>query len=249
MARLAGKVAVITGGNSGIGLASAIEFAREGAQVIITGRRRSALDDALDQIGHNAIAVEGDVADLGHAEALAVDVERKFGRIDVYVANAGICILEPFGDITEANFDRQFDINTKGVFFGVQSALRLMPDGASIVLVGSIGSQKVLPGHVVYAASKAALRAFARYWTHDLRQRRIRVNVLSPGPVKTPMLEKLGIPTKYLQSPDDPVAALIPLGRWGEASELAKAALFLASDDSSFVSGIELCADGGMAQI
>jgi NAD(P)-dependent dehydrogenase (short-subunit alcohol dehydrogenase family) len=249
MGKLDNRVAVITGGSSGIGLAMAKLFAAEGAKVVITGRRQQAIDDALREIGPAAVGVRGDVGKLADLARLAAEVGRRFGSIDVYVANAGVLTLGPFEAVTEEQFDAMFDVNVKGVFFGVQTALPLLKDGASVILVGSITSTKVLEGHCVYAGSKAALRSFARGWTAELKGRKIRVNVLSPGPVKTPIIDKLGLTEGQVAGLDEVFADVIPLGRMGRPEELARAGLFLASDDSSFVTGIELCVDGGMAQV
>lgn len=247
MKRLEGKVAVITGGNSGIGLASACLFAREGAQVIITGRRRAVLDQALEHIGHGAIAIEGDVASLDHHAQVAAEVEQRFGALDIYMANAGVITLQPSAQVSPHDYDTQFNINTRGVFFGVQAITPLLRDGASVILTSSLAATKVLENHAVYAGSKAAIAAFARSWALELRARRIRVNVLSPGPVDTAIIGKLGVSAE--QRPDflKMLGDMIPAGRLGEADELARAALYLASADSAFVNGIELMVDGGMS--
>ena len=249
MGKLEDRVAVITGGNSGIGLAMAKLFAAEGAKVVITGRRQQAIDDALREIGPSAVGVQGDVGKLADLERLTAEAMRRCGAIDVYVANAGVNVIGPFDAVTERQFDEVFGVNVKGVFFGVQKALPLLKDVASVILVGSIASTKVLEGHVAYAGAKAALRSFARGWTAELKGRKIRVNVLSPGPVKTPIIDKLGLSREQVTGLDEVFADLIPLGRWGRPEELARAGLFLASDDSSFVAGIDLCVDGGMAQV
>jgi NAD(P)-dependent dehydrogenase (short-subunit alcohol dehydrogenase family) len=244
---LEGRTAVITGGSSGIGLAAAQAFAVEGARVIITGRGRQALGDAVAQIGGGAIAIAGDVADPAHHDLVADDVRRRFGALDIYVANAGINTITPSGEVSEAEYDAQFAVNARGVFFGVQKIAPLMRDGGAIVLVGSLASEKALEGHAVYAGSKAALGAFARSWALEFSPRRIRVNVLSPGPTDTAILGKLGIPPEARGSFEEAMASAIPLGRMGRAEELARAALFLASDASSFVTGVNLRVDGGMA--
>jgi len=247
MKRLEGKVAVVTGGNSGIGLAAARLFAAEGAQVILTGRRRDVLDEAVAQVGHGAVGMQGDVADLQHHAEVARQVRERHGRLDVYMANAGVITLRHSGGVTPEEFDAQFNVNTRGVFFGVQSILPVMRDGGSIILTSSLAATKVLEGHAVYAGSKAAIAAFARNWALELRDRRIRVNVLSPGPVDTSILAKLGIPEAerpaFLQTMQD----MIPAGRMGAPEELARAALFLAGSDGSFVNGVELHVDGGMS--
>ena len=247
MKRLEGKTAVITGGNSGIGLACACLFAREGAQVIITGRRKAILDQAIETIGHGAIAIEGDVTSLEHHDNVAAQVKARFGGLDVYMANAGVITLQPSAQVSPDDYDAQFNINTRGVFFGVQSITPVLHDGASVILTSSLAATKVLQNHAVYAGSKAAIAAFARSWALELRARRIRVNVLSPGPVDTAIIGKLGISDE--QRPDflKMLGDMIPAGRLGEADELARAALYLASADSAFVNGIELLVDGGMS--
>jgi NAD(P)-dependent dehydrogenase (short-subunit alcohol dehydrogenase family) len=249
MKKLVGKTAIITGGNSGIGLETAKLFVAEGARVIITGRRREVVDAAVAEIGPGAFGVTGDVANMDDLDQLTSEAEKRFGRLDIYFANAGINQLTPFGNVSEELFDRQFGINVKAVFFGVQKALPILNDGASVILTGSIASTRALAAHNVYAGTKAALRAFARNWALDLKDRGIRVNMLSPGPVKTPIVTKMGLSEAQSALLDEAVAKQIPMGRWGQPEELAKAALFLASDDSSFVTGIDLCVDGGMGQV
>ena len=247
MTQLSGKVALVTGGNSGIGLASAMAFASAGAQVVIVGRRQDAVDAAVETIGSHAVGFVGDVADLQMHDRLVAQIRQRFGALDVYMANAGTAILEPSSAVSLDNYDRQFSINTRGTFFGVTKALPVMNDGGSIILVSSIASAKVLDGHAVYAGSKAAVEAFARSWALELKDRKIRVNVISPGPVDTPILEKLGIGADTRADFDQAMAAAIPLGRMGMVNEVARAALFLASDESSFVTGANLKVDGGMA--
>lgn len=247
MQKLSGKVAVITGGNSGIGLAYAQAFAAEGAHVVIVGRRQDAVDTALASIGPDAMGFVGDVADLAMHDRLLAAVKARFGAIDIYVANAGTAILEPSSAVTADNYDAQFATNTRAVFFGVTKALAFMRDGGSIILTSSIAGSKVMDNHAVYAGSKAAIEAFARNWALELKDRRIRVNVLSPGPVDTPILAKLGITESARPEFDRSMAAAIPLGRLGQPNDLAQAALFLASDDSVFVTGVNLNVDGGMA--
>jgi NAD(P)-dependent dehydrogenase (short-subunit alcohol dehydrogenase family) len=246
MKRLQGKVALITGGNSGIGLAAAQLFAAEGAKLIVTGRRQDALDEAVRQIGHDAIGIQGDVADIEHHAHVAKTVQDRFGALDVYMANAGVITIAHSAGVTADEYDAQFNVNTRGVFFGVQSITPVMRDGGSIILTSSLAATKVLQGHAVYAGTKAAITAFARSWALELRERRIRVNVLSPGPVDTSILSKLGIPEADRPAFLQTMADLIPAGRLGEPDELARAALFLASADSTFVNGIELNVDGGM---
>ena len=243
MGKLQGKVAVITGGTTGIGFAAAKLFVEEGAFVFITGRRQKELDQAVKAIGSNVAGVQGDVANLADLDRLYKTVEAKGQRIDIVFANAGFGEFASLGSITEEHFDRLFNVNVKGALFTVQKALPLLKDGGSIILTGSVGSVKGTPGFWVYGATKAAIRNFVRAWTIELNDRRIRSNVLSPGPTETPLVG---------QQPADAIARIvstIPMGRMGEPDEIAKAALFLASDDSSFVTGIELFVDGGRAQV
>jgi len=242
--RLDGKIAVITGGNSGIGLATAKQFVDEGAYVFIYGRRQSELETALNQIGRNVTGVQGDVSILKDLDRLYDTVKQQKGRIDVLFANAGIGEFAPLGSITEDHFDRVFKVNVKGLLFTVQEALPLFQEGGgSIILNASTASSKGIGGYSVYSATKAAIRSFARSWTVDLKQRRIRVNAISPGPIDTPMFGNVSEELKTS------VAASLPMGRMGTPDEVAKAESFLASDDSSFVTGIELFVDGGLAQI
>jgi NAD(P)-dependent dehydrogenase (short-subunit alcohol dehydrogenase family) len=247
--KLAGKVAVITGGNSGIGLATAQRFAEEGAYVFITGRRQSELDAAVKQIGENVTGVQGDVSNLADLDRLYATVKHQKGRVDILFANAGGGEFAPLGQITEAHFDKTFNINVKGLVFTVQKALPLLPDGGSIILNASIASLKGMPAFSVYSATKAAVRSFARSWTVDLKDRKIRVNALSPGPIETPAMNGLVQTGEQLKEFKSGLIAAVPLGRLGDPDEIAKAAVFLASDDSSYVTGIELFVDGGMAQI
>ncbi|MFF1834768.1 glucose 1-dehydrogenase [Streptomyces sp. NPDC058231] len=242
MGKLQGKVAVITGGTTGIGLATAKLFAREGAHVFITGRRRKELDEAVEAIGGNVCGVQGDVAELTDLDHLYETVKEK-GRIDIVFANAGVGEFASLEDVTEEHFDKIFNINVKGALFTVQKALPLLNDGASIILTGSVASVKGTPAFSVYGASKAAIRNFVRGWTVELKDRHIRSNVLSPGPIETPLVAAQ--PQVAIAN----IVSTIPMGRMGDPDEVAKAALFLASDDSSFVTGIELFVDGGRAQI
>ena len=240
--KLERKVAVITGGTTGIGLATAKLFVKEGAYVFITGRRQKELDAAVQAIGRNVTGVQGDVARLADLDRLYEAVKTK-GRIDVVFANAGAAEFAPLGKITEEHFDKLFDTNVKGTLFTVQKALALMNDGGSIILNGSVASVKGTPAFGVYGATKAALRSLVRTWTSDLKDRHIRSNVVSPGPTDTPIVDG---------QPEDAIARIvstIPMGRMGAPDEVAKAALFLASDDSSFVTGIELFVDGGRGQV
>lgn len=247
MNSLQGKIAVVTGGNSGIGLAAAQIFAAEGATLVVTGRRQDALDEAVRAIGAGTIGVQGDVADPAHHAQVAQLVRDRFGAADIYMANAGINTIAPSQRVSEAEYDAQFAINTRGAFFGVQAIVPVFREGGSIILTGSLASEKVLDGHAVYAGTKAALGAFARSWAIEFKDRGIRVNMLSPGPVETAILDKMGIAPDDRAAFVEGVAAAIPLGRLGQPSELAQAALFLASDASSFVTGINLRVDGGMA--
>lgn len=240
------KVAVVTGGASGIGLASARLFAEEGANVIVTGRRAEAVRDAVAAIGPRAFGVVGDVADIAHHEAVARVVRERFGGLDIYLANAGINTITPSPKVSEAEYDAQFAVNTRGVFFGVQKIEPLLRDGGAIILTGSIASEKALDGHAAYAGSKAALSAFVGVWALELKARGVRVNLLSPGPTDTAILDKLGVPLDQREAFEAGMAKRIPLGRLARPEELARAALFLASDASSFVTGVNLKVDGGM---
>ncbi|WP_423205695.1 glucose 1-dehydrogenase [Pseudomonas kribbensis] len=246
--RLEGKIALITGGTTGIGLASAQEFVAQGATVFITGRRQAELDKAVAAIGPRAIGIQGDVAKLDDLDRIYREIAEKAGHLDILFANAGGGDMLPLGSITEEHFDRIFDANVKGTLFTVQKALPLLRDGGSILLTSSTTSVQGTENFSVYSASKAAVRNFARSWLLDLKPRRIRVNAISPGPVRTPGLAGL-VPAEHAQGLFDQLASVVPIGRLGEPSEIAKAALFLASDDSSFVNGIELFVDGGTAQI
>jgi NAD(P)-dependent dehydrogenase (short-subunit alcohol dehydrogenase family) len=241
--KLEGKTAVITGGAEGIGLATAKLFVQEGAYVFITGRRQKELDAAVKEIGGNVSGIQGDIAQLADLDRLYQTVSKVKGRIDIVFANAGVGEVVPIGEVTAKHFDKLFNINVRGTLFTVQKALPLLNDGSSIILNGSVASVKGTAGFGVYGASKAAIRSFVRTWTTDLKERRIRSNVVSPGPINTPLLNR--------QSPKmiARIASTIPMGRLGEPEEVAKVALFLASDDSSFVTGIELLVDGGRAQV
>jgi NAD(P)-dependent dehydrogenase (short-subunit alcohol dehydrogenase family) len=245
MKKLEGKVAVITGGNSGIGHATAKRFVEEGAYVFITGRRQSELDEAVKQIGDNIAGVQGDVSNLADLDRLYDTVKQKKGRLDSLFANAGVAEFASLGDITEAHFDKTFNINVKGLLFTVQKALPLIQDRGSIILNASIAASKGIEASSIYNATKAAIRSFARSWTVDLKHRKIRVNAISPGPIDTPGLRNLVKTDGLLEQ----IKAMVPLGRMGSPDEVAKAVSFLASDDSSYITGIELFVDGGMAQI
>lgn len=243
MSKLSGKVAVITGATSGMALASAKLFAKEGAHVFITGRDPGKLERAVASIGSNATGVQGDVANLADLDRLYETVRREKGALDILFASAGHGELAPLPEVTEHQFDSTFGVNARGTLFTVQKALPLLVDGGSIILNGSTGSFKGYPSFGVYSASKAAVRSFARTWLLDLKERRIRVNVLSPGYIDTPALDPIGAEGK------EQIKALIPRGELGRPEEIASVALFLASADSSFVNGIELCVDGGAAQV
>lgn len=249
MPRLEGKVAVVTGGNSGIGLATAQRFVAEGAYVFITGRRQAELDAAVKLMGKNVTGVQGDVSNLADLDKLYSTVKRQKGRLDIVFANAGGGVFAPLGAITEEQFDKTFNSNVKGLLFTVQKALPLMAEGGSIILNASIVSMKGMPAFSVYSATKAAVRSFARSWTNDLKDRRIRVNAVSPGPIDTPGVRGLAQNPDQLQQITAGLVASVPMGRMGTSDEIAKAVVFLASDDSSFVTGIELFVDGGMAQV
>jgi len=243
MDKLQEKVAVITGGTEGIGLATARLFVNEGAYVFITGRRQEKLEKAVNAIGSNVTGVQGDVAKLADLDRLYETVRKVKGRIDIIFANAGVAEFVPLGQVSEEHFDKLFNINVKGALFTVQKGLTLLNDGGSIILTGSIAGIKGTAAFGVYAASKAAIRSFVRTWTTDLKDRHIRSNVISPGPISTPLTSR--------QSPDviARIVSTVPMGRMGVPDEVAKAALYLASDDSSFVTGAELSVDGGRAQI
>lgn len=250
MKKIEGKVAVITGGNSGIGLATAQRFVQEGAHVYITGRRQTELDEAVKEIGKNITGVQGDISNLADLDRLYSTVKKQKRQIDVLFANAGIGESMSLEKISEAHFDKTFNVNVKGVLFTVQKALPLFKDGGSIILNGSIASSKAMEGNTVYSATKAAVRSFARTWTLELRSRKIRVNVISPGPIDTPGLNNfirgMGIDEEQIKKA---IISSVPMRRMGAPDEVASAVLFLASDDSSFVTGVELFVDGGMAQI
>lgn len=247
--KLAGKVAVITGGSTGIGLATAKRFVEEGAHVFITGRRQGELDSAVKEIGQGVTAVQGDVSRPADLDRLYETVKRLKGRVDVLFANAGVAEIIPLGSITEEHLDKIFNINVKGLVFTVQKALPLFADGGSILLNASVAASKGNAGFSVYSASKAAVRSFARCWAVELRQRKIRVNVISPGPIETPILGGMGLTGDQVQQFKAGVVDVMPLGRMGNSDEVAKAAVFLASEDSSFTTGSELFVDGGLAQI
>jgi NAD(P)-dependent dehydrogenase (short-subunit alcohol dehydrogenase family) len=247
--KLEGKVALITGGNSGIGLATAKQFVNEGAYVFITGRREAELAAAKKQIGKNVTAIQGDVSNLDDLDRLFVQIKKEKGNIDIVFANAGVARYAPLGTITEDFFASIFDINVKGVLFTVQKSLPLLRDGGSIILNASIVATKGLSSNSVYSATKAAVRSFARTWTTDLKDRRIRVNAISPGPIETPGLSELLASSETGEQRKKMISTTVPLGRFGRPEEIAKAVVFLASDDASYITGIELFVDGGFAQV
>jgi NAD(P)-dependent dehydrogenase (short-subunit alcohol dehydrogenase family) len=249
MGRLDGKIALVTGGTSGIGLATATHFVTEGAYVFITGRHDSELATAVREIGSNVTGVQGDVSNLGDLDRLFAQIKREKGKLDIVFANAGAAKYAPFGKITEDLFDSMFNTNVKGLLFTVQKALPLLPDGASIILNASIVASKGLPANSVYSATKAAVRSFARTWTTDLKDRRIRVNAVSPGSIDTPGLSDLLASSETGQQRLKMIATVVPLGRLGTPDEIAKAVVFLASDDASYITGTELFVDGGFAQV
>jgi NAD(P)-dependent dehydrogenase (short-subunit alcohol dehydrogenase family) len=246
MGRLGGKIALITGGNSGIGLATAKRFVDEGAYVFITGRREAELNAAVKEIGANVTGVQGDVANLGDLDRLFAQIKQEKGKLDIVFANAGITPITPLGTITEENYDSLFNVNVKGLLFTIQNALPLMPDGGSIILNASIVASKGFANWSVYSATKAAVRSFARTWTADLKDRRIRVNALSPGYIDTAPWRSSDVAEVRANIES---SGTVPLGRFGTSDEVAKVVVFLASDDSSYVTGTELFVDGGVAQI
>lgn len=246
--QLDGKIALVTGGTSGIGLATAQVLAAQGAQVFITGRRQAELDAAVDAIGAAATGIRADASKLTELDAVYAQIAKQAGRLDILFANAGGGDMQPLGAISEEHFDRIFGTNVRGVVFTVQKALPLLVDGASVILTGSTTSVKGTASFSVYSASKAAVRNFARSWALDLKDRGIRVNVVSPGPVRTPGLGEL-VPNEHRQGLFDALAAQVPLGRLGEPEEIGKVVAFLGSDAASFINGAELFVDGGMAQI
>jgi NAD(P)-dependent dehydrogenase (short-subunit alcohol dehydrogenase family) len=249
MAKLEGKIALVTGGNGGIGLATAKRFVNEGAHVYVTARRQPQLAAAVKDIGSNVTGIQGDVSKPGDLDRLFERIGREQGRLDVVFANAGIAKYARFGEITEEVYDSIFDVNVKGVVFTVQKALPLLPNGASIILNSSVVGSKGLSANSIYSATKAAVRSFARTWTTDLKDRRIRVNAVSPGTVDTPGLSDLLASAPAGEERRKMIAGSVPLGRFGTADEIAKAVVFLASDDSSYITGAELFVDGGFAQI
>lgn len=249
MKRLEGKVAVITGGNSGIGLATAKRLKDEGARVAISGRNQKTLDEALKTIGPDVLAVQSDVAKLADLDRLYAAVTRKFGKIDILFVNAGIAKFAPVTETTEQIFDEIFDINVKGAYFTIQKALPYLNDGASIILNSSVVNGKGMPNTSVYAASKAALRSFARTLAAELVERGIRVNAVSPGPIATPIFDRMGLSKEAADEFGRQVKASVPMKRFGEAEEIAGTVLFLATSDSSYITGVDINVDGGLGQI
>jgi NAD(P)-dependent dehydrogenase (short-subunit alcohol dehydrogenase family) len=249
MSGLNGKIAVVTGGSSGIGLAIAQRFVKEGAYVFITGRRQSELDNAKALIGENVIPVRGDATTTADLDSLFETVLQEKGKLDILVANSGRVEPEEFGKISEHNFDKTFNLNARAALFTAQKALPLMRDGGSIVLVGSIAGYKGIDGYTTYSATKAALRSYARTWTQEFKDRGIRINTLSPGPIDTPIMDGQADTKEGADAIRAAFASVIPLARMGQPEEVASAAYFLASEESSFVAGIDLAVDGGMAQV
>jgi len=249
MSKLEGKIALITGGNSGIGLATAKRFVNEGAYVFVTGRRDAALAGAVKEIGKNVTGVQGDVSNLNDLDRLFAQIKREKGKLDIVFANAGIVEFARLGTITEEHYNSVFDINVKGLLFTVQKALPLMPDGASVILNASVAASTGLGANSVYSATKAAVRSFARVWTTDLKDRRIRVNAVSPGAIDTPGMSDLLGSAEAAGQRKIVISNMTPLGRRGTPDEIAKAVVFLASEDSSYITGTELFVDGGFAQV
>ena len=247
--KLENKVAVITGGNSGIGLSTAKLFQAEGARVVITGRRQDVIDSAIKEIGGDSIGFKSDTSKLDDIAALYEKVKEQFGKIDILFLNAGIAKFGPFTSVDEATFDEMVNINFKGLFFNVQKALPLLNEGASVILTTSIADQKGFPDTSVYSATKAAVRSLARTLSAELADKKIRVNAIAPGPIDTPIFEKLGAPEEAVEEIKGGFESMVPMKRMGSPDEIAGAALFLASDDSSFVLGVELVVDGGVAQL
>jgi NAD(P)-dependent dehydrogenase (short-subunit alcohol dehydrogenase family) len=249
MKRLEGKVAVITGGNSGIGLASAQRLKEEGAKVTITGRSKKTLDEAVKLLGNDVLAIQSDVSKSGEIEKVYEAVSKKFGKIDILFANAGVAKFLPVTDVTEEHYDEQFDINSKGAYFTIQKALPYLNDGASIILNTSVASHQGLPTGSVYAATKAAMRSLTRSFASALVERNIRVNAVAPGPIETPIFGRTGLSKEEIEGFASYVLNKVPMKRFGKSEEVASAVAFLASTDASYITGVELNVDGGMGQI
>jgi NAD(P)-dependent dehydrogenase (short-subunit alcohol dehydrogenase family) len=249
MKRLEGKVAVVTGGNSGIGLATAIRFQEEGAKVAILGRSKKTLDEAVKTIGNGVVAVQGDVANLADIDKLYAEVAQKLGKIDVLFVNAGVAKFAPFAETSESTYDEQFDINIKGAYFTIQKALPLLNDGASIILNTSVAGQKGNAGASAYSATKAALRSLARTTAAELAGRGIRVNTVAPGPIVTPIFGRTGLPKEAFDELAKQFLAQVPMKRFGQPEEVAGAVAFLASQDASYITGVEINVDGGVGQV
>ncbi len=249
MAQLNDKIAVVTGGNSGIGLATAKRFAAEGAKVVITGRRKDAVDAAVEEIGHGVVGIVADASKVDDTERMVEEIRKKFDRIDVLFLNAGIAPMKPIDATDEDTFDQLMSINVKGPFFAVQKALPLLRRGSTVIFNTSIANRKGMVGTSAYAATKAALRSFTRSFAAELAPQGIRVNAVSPGPIETPLFSKTGLSDKEVSQFADAVGAQVPMGRFGKPEEIANVALFLASGESSYVNGAEICADGGLAQV
>jgi len=249
MSQLKDKTALITGGNSGIGFATAKLFIEEGAEVVITGRNQETLDKAAKELGAKVLAVKSDVSNLSELDSLFSTIKEKFGILDVLFANAGIAKIAPLEEVTESHFDQHFNINVKGLFFTVQKALPMLSDGASVILNASIVKDKGFAGMSVYTATKAAVRSFARTWTSELAPRGIRVNSISPGPIETPIYERMDMPKDQMDEFAGSIAEQVPLGRFGKPEDIAQAALYLASDASRYAAAIDLVVDGGLSHV
>jgi NAD(P)-dependent dehydrogenase (short-subunit alcohol dehydrogenase family) len=249
MKRLEGKVAVVTGGNSGIGLATAKRLQEEGAKVVIAGRSRKTLDEAVKAIGNGVIAVQADVSKLTDVDKLFAEVSRKLGKIDVLFVNAGIATFAPFSETSESAYDQQFDINIKGAYFTIQKALPLLNDGASIILNTSVADRKGTVGASAYSATKAALRSLARTVAAELAGRGIRVNTVAPGPIVTPIFGRTGLSKQAIDEFANEIVSKVPMKRFGQPEEVAATVAFLASQDASYITGVEINVDGGMGQI